>query len=157
MHKGFFYHISIPVVTLMINVPRPSTTTRDRMFGIWEWGSYVQSIVQRSRQLYFKVRTGSAREASFQRVISMPLTSCLSKSQLSPTLLDSSQTCAHFYRMAPACTLQKSSFVWRRVRLGSIRAASINDVKRDSIDTPALKFGAFCFAWTVMDDLYIGR
>ena len=27
---------------------------------------------------------------------------------------------------------------------------------RDSIDTPALKFGTFCFALTVLDDLYIG-
>ena len=33
MHKSFFYDISIPGVTLMINVPRPSTTTRDGMLG----------------------------------------------------------------------------------------------------------------------------
>ena len=64
--------------------------------GIWEWGSYVQSIGQRSRQLDFKARTESGWEASFQRVISMPLTSCLSKSQLSPAMVDSSRTCAVF-------------------------------------------------------------
>ena len=152
MHKSFFYDISIPGVTLM-NVLRPSTTTRDGMFRIWEWGGYVQSIGQRSRQLDFNARTGSGREASFQHVISMPLTSCLSKSQLSPAMVDSSRTCARFYRTAPACTLQKSTFVRCRVRLGGIRAASIN-VKHDLIDTPALKF---CFAWTVLDDLYISR
>ena len=33
MHKSFFYDISIPGVTVMMNVPRPSTNTRDGMLG----------------------------------------------------------------------------------------------------------------------------
>ena len=41
------------------------------------WLEPSQSLTQRSRYLDFKARTGSAREASFQRVISMPHTSWL--------------------------------------------------------------------------------
>ena len=54
------------------------------------------------------------------------------------------------------CILQKSTVVQRQVKLGGARAASIDVVTHDLIKTPALKFGTFGFAWTILDDLYIG-
>ena len=93
-------------------------------------------------------------EASFQCVISMPLTSCLfqqtalsSHGRFKPDLRP--------FLYNGTCASRKSTFARQQVRLGVAGAASVNIVARDSIDTPAHKSGTFCFAWTVIDDLYI--
>jgi len=104
--------------------------------------------------LDFKARTGSAREATFQRVINMPLTSCLfqqaalsNHGRFKPDLRP--------FIWTGTCTSRKSTFGCRQVKLSVVQAAFVNVIARNSIDTPVHKPGTFCFPWAVKDDLYI--
>ena len=71
-------------------------------------------------------------------------------------MADSSQTFRSFLYNG-ALALRKSTFGRRQARLGCIRAAFVNIVMGNSIDIPAQKFVIYCYAWTDLHALYIGR
>ena len=103
-----------------------------------------------------KARTGSAWEASFQRVISVPLISCLfqqtalsNHGQFKPDL------CSFLYN--GTLTSRKFAFGWRQAWLGGVRVAFVNVVAHSSIDIFSQNFVTFCYAWTDLHDLYIGE
>ena len=101
----------------------------------------------------FKARAGSAWEASFQCVSSVPPTLHLFQQTapsnhglFKPDVLVSIQCYG-------TLAVWKSTFVWCEARLGGVRVAFVNIVVHDSIDIPAQKSGTFCYAWTVLQDL----
>ena len=93
----------------------------------------------------FKVQTESPQEASFQRIISMSLTSCVfQQTALSNHGRFKLDLRSFLYNGTSA--LRKSTFGQRQVRLGSVQAAFVSIVG-DLIDIPAQKFGTFRSAW----------